>query len=301
MDSSKSLIINADDYGACREVNQAVEQLAAAGRLGGASVLANGAWWRPAVGFLRAHPEVSAGAHLNAIEGRPVSTSPEVRVIIGADGSFVGLAALLRRWVLRPRAVSRAVEIEWRAQIERLRESGVRLTHADSHQHVHAFPLAYRCAVKLCREYGIPALRHPRENGGRPLRRASAQALRTSLAISRSLVPSLAPGARGKAQRQPAALSPFTFRLSPPTGLIHNDHFLGFKRAGAYGMKELLEDIRSIPEGLTEIALHPSIEDQVPYPKLFGNRERQALLDDSLLDQIQASGIQLTTWGTITQ
>ena len=81
MNSSKRLIINADDYGACPEVNAAIEQLALADRLGGVSVLANGECWLPAVEFLRDHPEISVGIHLNAVEGRPVSTAAEVRLL----------------------------------------------------------------------------------------------------------------------------------------------------------------------------------------------------------------------------
>src|SRR5436305_105191 len=158
MNLSKRLIINADDFGACREVNMAVMQIARAGILGGASVLANGIGWQQAVDFLRDNLELSAGIHLNVVEGRAISAAPEVRIITDRDGSFPGLSALLKRWILRPLAVSRAVEIEWRAQIEKLMRAGVWLKHADSHQHLHAFPPAYCCAVRLCQEYGIPAL-----------------------------------------------------------------------------------------------------------------------------------------------
>jgi predicted glycoside hydrolase/deacetylase ChbG (UPF0249 family) len=275
MNLSKRLIINVDDFGACREVNMAVMQIARASILGGASVLANGICWQQAVDFLRDNLELSAGIHLNVVEGRAISAAPEVRIITDRDGSFPGLSALLKRWILRPLAVSRAVEIEWRAQIERLMRAGVWLKHADSHQHLHAFPPAYCCAVRLCQEYGIPALRHPCEKGALPFRRKSALALQTSLSISQ--------------------------QVARRTGLRHNDYFLGFRRVGAYGVSELIEDLRRIPNGLTEIALHPSIKDGIPYPKLNGNLERKALLDDSLPGRIKQLGIELTAWSTITQ
>src|SRR2546423_6275583 len=113
MNLSKRLIINADDFGACCEVNMAVTQVARAGILGGTSVLANGAWWEQAVEFLLGQPELSAGVHLNGVEGRPVSAAPEVRIITSKDGTFLGMSTLLKRWGLRPLAVCRAVEIEW--------------------------------------------------------------------------------------------------------------------------------------------------------------------------------------------
>src|SRR5262249_39099175 len=188
---------------------------------------------------------------------------------------FLGLSGLLTRWALRPFAVSRAVAIEWRAQIERLARAGVRVTHLDSHQHVHAFPPAYRCAVGLCKEYCIRAIRHPRKNNNRPGRLISSLALQSSLAIARG--------------------------LSRSAGIRYNDHFLGFKRAGAYGLSELIDDLRTISNGLTEVAVHPSLKDGIPYTKLSGGRELAALIDESLAGRIRQLGIELTTWAAVSQ
>jgi len=82
MNSSKKLIINADDYGACSKVNLAVEQLALTGRLSGVSVLANGDGWAQAVNFLRDHSELSAGVHLNVVEGQPISAVHKDRAVV---------------------------------------------------------------------------------------------------------------------------------------------------------------------------------------------------------------------------
>lgn len=268
----RRLIINADDYGLCAEVNAAVEELIDAGRLRDVSVLANGILWESSVRFLQNHPQISAGIHLNAVEGRPISSAPEIRLLTDANGRFVGLRGLMARWVRHPLAVGRAIEIEWRAQLDRLRNIGLHLSHADSHQHLHAFPPAWRCAVKLCAEYGIAALRVPMERNALPLRRAESLALGASLNVAR-----LATGNKK---------------------LQHNDQFLGFKRAGAYGIAELIDDLRNLPSGLTEVGLHPSAADGVPYANLFGNRERQALLDRSLPLWLADLEIELTTWET---
>jgi predicted glycoside hydrolase/deacetylase ChbG (UPF0249 family) len=271
----RRLILNADDYGLCAEVNAAIEELIEAGRLYDVSVLANGEAWESAAQFLRRHSHISVGAHLNAVEGRPIAQADKIRLLTDTNGQFVGLRELLLRWAKHPFAVTQAIELEWRAQLERLRAAKLRLSHVDSHQHLHVFPAAWRLAVRLVREYGITALRLPRERGVLPMRRAAALALDTSLAVSKLLTVS--------------------------EGLQHNDHFLGFKRAGAYGSAELLADLRRLPAGLTEITLHPSLEDGVPYPHFLGNRERLALLDASLYEQLAELGIKLTTWGAITE
>ncbi len=273
MNLPKKLIINADDYGLCQSVNSAVEQMALSGRLGGVSVIVNGTCCEQSLTFLRAHSTVSAGVHLNAIEGLPVSPPSQVSILTDHKGYFVGLAALLRRWVLHPVAVTRAVEHEWRAQIEFLLKAGIRLTHADSHQHVHALPPAYRSAVKLCEEYRIPALRWPHERRPRPLRKGASLGLRASLFSARLIAP----------RRAEAVIR-------------RNDHFLGFERAGAYGLEELIADLELVQPGVTELALHPSTEDGVPYPRLQGDRERRAVLADSLPEHLDRLGIELTSW-----
>jgi len=274
MNLTKRLIINADDYGGCPEIDEAVEQLASSGRLGGVSVLANGDCWESAASFLGSHRELSAGIHLNVVEGRPVANAREVAILTQSDGSFVALSVLLRRWVLSPRAVSRAVETEWRAQIERLIDSGLQLQHADSHRHVHAFPPAYRMAARLCQEYSVPALRWPMERKFKS-RRLPSLAISATIAISGLL--------RSSAE------------------VFRNDHFLGFQRAGSYTNATLLADLRLLADGLTELALHASTRDGWPYASFNGRQELQAVLDERLPGWLDELSIQLTSWEKATQ
>lgn len=274
MKSPKKLIINADDYGAGRTVNAAIEELAAAQLLGGVSVLANGNLWEAATEFLRAHPQISAGIHLNLIEGLPVSTSPEINALLGNDQTLRARNDLLARWIRHPLRVTYAVELEWRAQIERLLNSGLHLTHADSHQHLHAFPKAFRLAVKLCKDYGIPALRIPRERNQVRARTLSTWALNANLALSHLHTEDTAP-------------------------LRHNDHFLGFKRAGGYGIDDLLLDLATLSEGVTELALHPSTKNFVPYPALRGKDEYDALRSSELQTELARLQITLISWSEL--
>ncbi len=271
----RRLIVNADDYGLCAEVNAAIEELVAAGRLRDVSVLANGQSLDSAIRFLRSNPDVSVGAHMNVVEGCPVSSAVEVEMLTDRHGVFVGLPELMIRWVRRPFVVSRAVELEWRTQLGHLFDAGICLSHMDSHQHLHAFPLAWPLAVRLGHEFGIPSLRLPRERNLVPLRRVGAWGLGASLTVSQLMV--------------------------SKSGLRHNNHFLGFKRTGAYGFDELLSDLKTLSTGVTELALHPSVADEAPYPGLFGNRERQALLNSALPDILAELEIELTTWSNIAQ
>ena len=266
----KRLIFNADDYGLCEPVNSAVERLVAAQRLNSVSVLANGASVKAAIEFLLQHLHVDAGVHLNAVEGVPLRAS---HLLTNDQGLFIGLSALLKRWVRHPWAVTHAVEMEWRAQIESLQQAGLTLPHADSHQHLHGFPFAYHLAVKLCREYNIPALRWPRERHSAPARRLSAAALNAALFASNL--------------------------LTPDRSLHRNDHFLGFRHAGHYDQAGLLRDLALLPDGVTEVALHPSAQANLPYPAYRGDGEMNALLDEKWPEHLQRLRVEVIRWRDI--
>lgn len=267
---NKRLIINADDYGVCRSVNIAIEELITAGKLRNVSLLGNSWCYRDAADFLLDHPECSVGVHLNVVEGIPLSPTGKVSKLMGDHGQFVNLGQLLRRWLGSPVSVSKAVEGEFRAQIELLLADGLEITHADSHQHIHAFPPFWKILTRLCKEYGIGALRLPRERNKIGHRRLASIALDSAATVSKALCSNLE--------------------------LRVNDHFLGFKRAGGYGEDELLSDVFHLRDGVTEIACHPSLEAGIPYSNYRGHLDYQALSGSRLWNQIESSGIELITW-----
>jgi chitin disaccharide deacetylase len=64
----------------------------------------------------------------------------------------------LSRWRVSPREI----EAEFRAQIRWARERGVNLSHADSHYHVHVFPVAVGAFRRAAKAEGITRTRPQR-------------------------------------------------------------------------------------------------------------------------------------------
>ncbi len=267
---SKKLIINADDYGICPSVNYAIENLIKAGKLQDVSILANSQCYENAVDFLLQHPDCGVGIHLNVVEGVAVSPADKVEILLGGDGRFVNLNRVLMRYARAPFAVSKAVETEWRAQIEILLNSGLHISHADSHQHIHAFPPFWNILTKLCGDYGISAARQPYERNEIRLRRAAGFALRQAANVSTTFFPN--------------------------RNLSLNHHFLGFKRVGIYGETEMVADVKNLKYGVTELCVHPSLDDGIPYPAIRGTLEYETLSGSKLWKQIAESEIEITTW-----
>ncbi|NOY82620.1 MAG: ChbG/HpnK family deacetylase [Kiritimatiellaeota bacterium] len=152
--------INADDLGISPGCNAAIAQAIEHGYVNSVSILATGDYLEDA--FLKVigrFPDIDFGVHLNLTYGRSATTAPHLTRHGAFCHGFIGL-------LLRSAASSRfreAVEAEWDAQIRFLTFRGLKLTHLDSHRHVHMIPWLYRIAQRLAGRYDIPEIRHTRE------------------------------------------------------------------------------------------------------------------------------------------
>jgi predicted glycoside hydrolase/deacetylase ChbG (UPF0249 family) len=264
-------LFNADDIGMSEGHTRAVERALGFGVLERVSVLANGPAFEGAMRLVRAHPQLGLGVHLTLCMGDPVLPPSEVRPLVDGAGHFPdALPAPLGTWLGRPRALE-AVRREWRAQAERVLAAGVKLTHLDSHRHVHALPPLLDVSIELARELGVPYVRAPRPtvSMGGLIRRAAGLAL---------LYPF---GARALHRIRAA-------------GLACADWLLGFDASGMISAPRLVTMLRSAPEGTVEVMLHPAerspdLEEMAkrwPWMKSYAFEEELAALCDPEVREI---------------
>lgn len=154
-----NLIVNVNDAGLHPAVRRAVEILSEKGVVTSASLLATGMDVEAAAGL----QGVSLGVHLDILRGRPVSHWQEVSTLVDENGMFYVDPVKLFRLYAKGKVEHSQVEQEWRAQIERLLELGVELTHVTSYKHVHSWPSLTHIVAGLAREYGIDWVRKPEE------------------------------------------------------------------------------------------------------------------------------------------
>ncbi len=153
------LVVNVEDAGLHPAVGRAVEILAEEGVVTSASLLATGLDVENAAKL----EKVSLGVHLDILRGRPVSHWQSVNSLVDSNGAFLVDPVKLFRLYALGKVEHEHVEKEWRGQIERIIELGVRPTHLTSHKHVHAWPSLSRMAADLSKEYGIDWVRKPEE------------------------------------------------------------------------------------------------------------------------------------------
>lgn len=257
----KRLVVNADDLGADPGRNRGIAEAAAAGVVTSVSVLANGPALEDAVARLRplVAAGVSAGAHLNLSEGRPLA--PGHRLLTGPDGDFRGKAGAQGLLDCPEATLAEEILAEFEAQVGALAAAGLPLTHLDGHQHVHVFPAAVEAAAEMARRHRIPWVRVPDE-----LPPPGPDPSSVSAGFARR-----ARDARG--------------RLTGD-GVRAPDHFRGLYLVGRLTSRVLAEVAAGLRPGLTEFMVHPGRCDPAgaggPFGR-FATADREAELD-ALLD-----------------
>ena len=157
------LIINADDFGLCRGVNSAVAKAHNEGVLTSATLMANMPGAAEAVEIAKKTPSLGVGVHLNVLEGPAMSEDNQVKILLNNKGCFRYSAGKLALMIMVSGNVRKAVEIELTSQIQWIIDSGIRLTHLDSHKHFHCFGPISRIVCRLAEHFNISAIRWPFE------------------------------------------------------------------------------------------------------------------------------------------
>lgn len=179
-----------------------------------------------AVARARQLPRLAVGLHVVLVNGRPVLPPEDVPDLVDERGEF--LTDLVRagiRFFVRP-GVRRQLAAEIRAQFERFAATGLPLDHANAQSHMHVHPTVFGLIVEVGRDYGLRAIRIPRE-------------------------PALGTW----------SIEPWTALMrvrARQSGLSSNDYALGINDVGAMTEERVLRLIDALPDGVTEMFFHPA-------------------------------------------
>jgi hopanoid biosynthesis associated protein HpnK len=222
----KRLIISADDFGAALEVNEAVERAHREGVLRAASLMVGSPAAQDAIERALRMPGLAVGLHVVLVHGRPVLPPTRVPDLVDANGIFfTDLVRAGFRFFFRP-GVRAQLAAEIRAQFERFAASGLELDHADAQSHMHVHPTIFQLVSRIGREFGLRAVRIPREPFG------GTRTVEPWLALMRL-----------RARR---------------AGIAYNDYAFGVNEAGALTETRVLDILDHLPNGVTEIFFHPA-------------------------------------------
>lgn len=222
MDYSKQLIINADDFGWDEDSCQATIDCMEAGAVTSATIMTG----RPATHLACKYAAANAhrfsfGLHFNIVDQhKPVSRN-QISLIDQNTQAFRTSSQQRKRallWQLAPLDL----QTELLAQLDIIQAQGVKVSHIDSHGHLHKFPGVISALKKALQQKGIHRVRRPQNLYG-PGSKTSTKVIN---------------------------------RLSTPffNALTLTDHFLTISDYEGQWFKNLLT---LLPHGTTELAVHP--------------------------------------------
>jgi hopanoid biosynthesis associated protein HpnK len=276
----KKLIVNADDWGLTRGINRGVVRAFQQGIVTSASLVVTGSAFEEAVALARDCPELDVGLHLTLVEERAVLGREALPTLVDEAGRLPRTNGEFFRRAFLGRIRWDEVEREIAAQIARFQETGLRLSHLDSHQHLHMFPPVFQIVTRLTRGMDNVWIRNP----AGPWRKS--------------------PGVRiGRWVRQLglnlSCLYTRGWHDSPELRLP--DGMYGFGVGGSLTRAALEQILREIPDGVYELNCHPGegdVETRARYAH-WGYRwdeELEALTAPETRVVLEKEGIVLTSF-----
>lgn len=270
-----AVIVNSDDFGETVEITRGIVEALDAAVVTSTTILANMPGTDLALAeAARRGRQASFGVHLNLCEGRPLTRAPS---LAGDDGRFHPKRATALRAVtgrLDPADVADELE----AQIVKVRDGGVQISHLDSHKHLHQLPGVNRVVAELARKFGIERIRCTLEEGGIrvPGRGAGAWASRA-------------------VRRHFAARAGRRFREA---GLRHPERVFDVRDLMHAPDRPARLALLRRPHALTELICHVGTEqaDRDKPGSCARHDELRFLLSDEFRSLVDEAGVELTTY-----
>jgi predicted glycoside hydrolase/deacetylase ChbG (UPF0249 family) len=281
------LIINADDFGFTAGINRGIRTAIAQGVVTSVSVMPNMPLAIEIKQIVEQFPQVSIGIHLNLTKGRPLLSPEQVSSLVDEEGYFLNRPAKLMA-----EANPEQLEKEIRAQFEQILGYGVRISHLDSHHHLHYHPEVLPLAVRMAKEYGVKAIRYPDQ------RFFTDNTDRISDFVWDYFYPQAVSveefqrfWQRGK-------------ELIREAGLKIPDHYLpDFFTKGKIGLRNLMEIAENLSEGISELFCHPGESDEDLENVSSYSKEREielyTLTLPGLKEDLEQLGVQLVNYWAV--
>ena len=146
----KKIIVNADDFGISKEVNEGIVKGFQDGIISSTTVMANMPEFEEAMNLAKKNSKLGVGVHLNVIDGKALAIKEE----LSQKFAVKSILGLVKR---------KTVEEELMAQVEKVVKH-IDPSHLDVHQHQGVFPNIREAVVNVAKEYKIKKIRLPKEN-----------------------------------------------------------------------------------------------------------------------------------------
>ena len=267
-EAPRRLIVNADDFGRSRSINEAVIRAHREGILTSASLMVNEPAFDEAVCLAKQNPKLGVGLHLSLVCGHSALAPEQIPGLVDSQKKFSDNAVTsgMRFFFLRGLKLQLHDEIE--AQFQKFRATGLLLDHVNGHLNIHLHPAVFRILIEHAERWEIQHLRLTSDPILLNFRIANGNVFyRTSHGAIYKL---LSRWARPKLRQ---------------ANIQHTENVFGLLQNARVDEHFLLKLLPQLPSGISELYSHPSLDDF--------KHEFDALISPSVLSRVKDLGIQL--------
>ena len=269
------LIIHSDDAGMSHSVNRATIDAMEQGFVSSCSIMVPCPWFPEFARWASQHPEKDFGIHLTlnsefgSCRWGPVSGRDSVSSLVDKDGYL---------HPSKDEVISKArpaeVEIELRAQIERAKQAGIRLSHLDTHMGtVVSTADMLEIYVRLGIEFDLPVM------------------------LIRNIDPQIS-----RAYPDLVRLNAQNLSLLESKGLPPIDHLFQFYEGNDHAARQerYLKTFRDLKPGVTQMIIHCGYDDAelqaITGSHFLRDDDRRIFSDPDVKTQIELMGIEIINW-----
>lgn len=246
----RKLIVNADDFGLTRGINLAVSECAEVGVIRSATLMVNGEAFDDAVKMAKGWEGFGTGIHFVLTDLKPLLPADKLHGLASPDGLLPSSPGELLKKIAGRKTLRDAIRRELFAQAEKVSDCGIRVTHFDSHKHVHVIPVVLDIIIEIAERFSVKVIRDPFEAEGAwsffyDLERGERAKFVKQYAMARGSIP-VRPHFRSQIRKA---------GIQTPAGLY------GISPSGFINEKIVRRICRMLKPGLSELMTHPGIVD----------------------------------------
>ena len=156
----KYLRVTADDFGLTKGVTDGIIKCHKDGILTHTSIMCNSIDFERAIDICKGIPTLNIGVHLNLTYGMPLIQN--ANSLINKYQSFYDLKNFVIKYIMG-KISKEQIYKEWSAQISKVLNLGIKITHLDSHHHIHMLPGVNKIIKECARNFSVPYIRNTSE------------------------------------------------------------------------------------------------------------------------------------------
>lgn len=272
------LIVNADDFGKSNKVNESIRIGFKHGIIRAASLMANGNAFEEAVEIINENPELDVGIHFTLTQGKSILNSDQIKSLINpiTNCFYNNSLEFSKRYYLNKLSFSE-IKNEFTAQYQKILDQGVRISHIDSHQHIHLLPKIFDTVIELAKKLNVRYVRIPDEK------------IKGYMILNRNLI-----------SRIPAMITLKALSLINKRKVSTRiETFTGFYFGGTLNEENLTKLIYQLPQtGTCELMCHPGFEPagENKSSLYIKTEENEALIDKDVKSLLTDKNIEIVSF-----